>query len=278
MKNGDQVEILRSKAQTPSPSWESFVITGKARSSIRRFVKKQNQAEYIQLGKTLLEHSFRKENLNFKTKVIKAALYKLKAESVEDVFEEVGQGFRTDKEVLKAIFPSMKFLHDPKAPIAALSEWDPEVGSHAIPIRGLIPGMAVHLSACCHPLPGDRIVGEKTHGKGIMIHTIDCDSLKGIEDQSKWLDLSWRNNKNDLDFFTGRLKLVMLNEVGALGTICSFVARNGGNISNLKVVGRDPDFFTMLVDVEVKNVKHLTSIMATLRALDVISSADRLRG
>ena len=278
LENGDQVEILRSKAQTPSPQWEGFVITGKARVSIRRFVRKQHQAEYIKLGKDMLQHAFRKEKLNFKQKVIKDALYKLKADKVQDVYEELGQGFRIDKEVLQVIFPSIEFLHDPKAPVAAVSDWDPEEGLHAIPIRGLTPGMAVHLSDCCHPLPGDRIVGEQTPGKGIMIHTIDCDSLRNIEDQSNWLDLSWRDKNKNLDFFAGRLKLVMLNEAGALGTICSVVARTGGNISNLKVVGRDPDFFTMLVDVEVKNVKHLTSIMATLRALDVISTANRMRG
>ncbi|MCK5041631.1 MAG: bifunctional (p)ppGpp synthetase/guanosine-3',5'-bis(diphosphate) 3'-pyrophosphohydrolase, partial [Sphingomonadales bacterium] len=124
-----------------------------------------------------------------------------------------------------------------------------------------------------------RIIGTVSKGEGIIVHTIDCESLSMDEDaQENWLDLAWQPHDKTPEFYTGRLNLVMHNEAGALANVCMVVARNGGNISNLKVVSRDPDFFTMHVDVEVQNVKHLTSITAALRTIEVISSVNRIRG
>lgn len=283
LATGDQVEILRSKGQHPSPSWLSFVMTGRAKASIKRHVRKQNQEEYRELGKTILANAFRREDLGFKETVLQSSLHKFKAhdvQTVEDLYEEVGCANLTDKEVIEAIFPAIEFKNAGKAPISARSDWSARRNDeHRIPIQGLTPGMAVHLAQCCHPLPGDRIVGLVSRGEGVSVHTIDCETLPtGEGEQDDWLDLSWQDRGSTPEFYAGRLNLVMLNEAGALGAICSVVAKNGGNISNLKVVSRDPDFFTMHVDVEVQNLKHLTGIIAALRTMEVISSADRIRG
>ncbi len=148
----------------------------------------------------------------------------------------------------------------------------------AVPIRGLIPGMAMHFAGCCHPLPGDRIVGIVTTGKGVTIHTIDCDGLEQFaETPERWLDLSWNQDPGDKDVHVGRVSLVVVNEPGSLGNLSTVIAKNLGNITNLKITNRNADFFEMLMDIEVRDVKHLTNIIAALRATPAINSVERAR-
>jgi len=139
------------------------------------------------------------------------------------------------------------------------------------------PGMAVHFAHCCHPLPGDRIVGIVTTGKGVTVHTIDCETLERFQDTpERWVDLAWDvvDNANRL---LGRLHVVVANEPGSLGSLSTIIGKNQGNISNLKITNRSIDFFEMLIDVEVTDVKHLTNIIAALRATPVITSVERAR-
>ena len=148
----------------------------------------------------------------------------------------------------------------------------------AVPLKGLIPGMAVHYARCCHPLPGERIVGIVTTGKGVTIHTIDCDTLENFHaTPERWLDVSW-----DLDsesgMHVGRLDIVLSNEPGSLGSLSTVIGKSRGNIINLKIVNRSTDFFELYIDVEVGDVRHLTEIIAALRATPVINSVDRARG
>jgi GTP pyrophosphokinase len=139
--------------------------------------------------------------------------------------------------------------------------------------------MAVHYAGCCHPLPGDRIVGIITTGKGVTIHTIDCETLESFNDTpERWIDLSWEAGQETPDNHVGRISVVIANEPGSLGSLSSIIGKNGGNISNLKITQRSADFFEMLLDIDVKDVKHLTNIMAALRASPVINSVDRARG
>ncbi len=148
-----------------------------------------------------------------------------------------------------------------------------------MPILGLTPGVAVHLASCCHPLPGDRIVGIVDPGEGVTIHTSDCEELQEKADTADdWLDVSWLSHGEKPAFYTGRVKLIVINEAGALAKIAQSVAKQGGNISNLMIIDRDPDFYTMLIDIEVRNLKHLTDTSTALRGIDVVSSADRVRG
>ncbi len=139
--------------------------------------------------------------------------------------------------------------------------------------------MAVHFAGCCHPLPGDRIVGIVTTGKGVTIHTIDCDTLETFaETPERWLDVAWDVDEEDPESHVGRLSVVVANEPGSLGGLSTVIAKNLGNITNLKITNRSVDFFEMLVDIEVQDVKHLTNIIAALRADPAISSVERARG
>ncbi len=150
---------------------------------------------------------------------------------------------------------------------------------HAVPIRGLIPGMAMHFAGCCHPLPGDRIVGIVMTGRGVTIHTIDCDTLEQYSEvPERWLDVSWDTDQQDTAMQVGRVGIVMANEPGALSSVTSTIAANKGNINNLVISNRSSDFFEMRVDIEVRDVKHLTNIIAALRADPVISSVERSSG
>ncbi|MBL6601129.1 MAG: bifunctional (p)ppGpp synthetase/guanosine-3',5'-bis(diphosphate) 3'-pyrophosphohydrolase, partial [Alphaproteobacteria bacterium] len=147
-----------------------------------------------------------------------------------------------------------------------------------IPLKGLIPGMAVHYARCCHPLPGERIVGIVTTGKGVTVHTIDCETLEGFQSMpERWLDVAWDMEEAGQTHI-GRLGVILLNEPGSLGGLSTIIGKNSGNIVNLKVTNRSVDFFEMQVDVEVGNVRHLTNIIAALRATPLITSVERARG
>ena len=282
LANGDQVEIVTSRAQTPSPTWERFVVTGRARARIRRFVRTQQRAQYMELGRAILEKEFRQEGFEFATKGLDGVLKKLKFEDSDDLMAAVGAGLQSGREVLHAVFPGTKAA--PKLPkigpaTGARAKTAKKTKGPAIPIVGLIPGMALHFAGCCHPLPGDRIVGIVTTGKGVTIHTIDCESLEAFADApERWLDVGWDNGSGDPEVHVGRLHVVLNNEPGSLGSISSVIGKSEGNISNLKITRRSLDFFEMMIDVEVKDVRHLTNIIAALRATPSVSSVERARG
>jgi GTP pyrophosphokinase len=148
-----------------------------------------------------------------------------------------------------------------------------------MPIKGLIPGMAVHFARCCHPLPGDRIVGIVTTGKGVTIHTIDCETLETFADTpERWLDVSWGEGPDSPEAHVGRIQITVQNATGSLGTLSTVIAANGGNITNLKITTRSTDFWEILLDIYVNDTRHLNNIIAALRATPIISSVERARG
>jgi len=282
LQNGDQVEIITSKAQTPSPTWERFVVTGKARARIRRFIHSREREQYLELGRSIVERAFREEGYDYSLKGVEGVLKNFKLNSVDDLFAQVGAGHLGGRAVVEAVFPGArkKSFYEKVVPLArARSKRKEKEKEQPIPIRGLIPGMAVHFAGCCHPLPGDRIVGIVTTGKGVTIHTIDCESLETYADTpERWIDVAWEVETDIPDIHVGRVHLTVLNEPGSLGSLSTVIAKNEGNISNLKITNRTPQFFDMLIDVEVRDVRHLTDIIAALRATPVINSVDRARG
>ncbi|MEM7221416.1 MAG: bifunctional (p)ppGpp synthetase/guanosine-3',5'-bis(diphosphate) 3'-pyrophosphohydrolase [Pseudomonadota bacterium] len=280
LRNGDQVDIVNSRAQTPSPDWEGFIVTGKAKSRIRRFVRLKQREQYGELGRQILQKAFRQDGHDFTEKALESNLGKLHANSVADLYASVGMGNLSTREVLGAVFPGLKDKKgEPQIPIARARPRQTKSGAkeHAVPIKGLISGMAVHFAHCCHPLPGDRIVGIVTTGKGVTVHTIDCDTLGAFQDTpERWIDLAWEV-EGDGEAHLGRIFVVVANEPGSLGSLSTVIGKNQGNISNLKITSRSVDFFEMLIDVEVTDVKHLTNIIAALRASPVITSVERAR-
>jgi GTP pyrophosphokinase len=279
LQNGDQVEVVTSKAQTPHPDWENFVETGKAKAAIRRFIRQEQREQFVSLGKQILERAFRQEGATLTEKGLSGTLKKFRLDSVTDLHVSVGQGHISAREVVFAVYPGLR--EDQKAakvvPISKARRNKRQ--DFAVPIRGLIPGMALHFARCCHPLPGDRIVGIVTTGKGVTIHTIDCDTLESFQDTpERWVDISWDNDEGEKAPFTGRLHLVVANEPGTLGTVSTVIGKAAGNITNLKFTSRSLDFFEMLIDLEVTDLKHLSNIIAALRAMPQISSVERARG
>lgn len=281
LANGDQVEIITSKTQQPSPTWERFVVTGKARSHIRKFVRNQQRSEYVTLGKAMLQKIFRQEGYDFTEKAVGGILKQFKAEENDDIYARIGSGLVAARDVFKAIFPAHK-TEVVKRPSADMDQavMVPLSGSDApMPIKGLIPGMAVHMARCCHPLPGDRIVGIVTTGKGVTIHTIDCETLETFADTpERWLDVSWGEGPDSPEAHVGRINITLQNEPGTLATLSTVIASNGGNITNLKITSRSTDFWQILVDIYVNDTKHLNNIIAALRATPIISNVERARG
>ncbi len=277
LRNGDQVEIITSKAQTPSPTWESFVVTGKARACIRRFVRNQQRDQYVSLGREIVAKTFRQDGYELTEKALKGVCKNFDCDQVDDLYAAVGEGQHTGREVLWAVFPGAK--KDRSQKVVPLARARSKAGKdHAVPIRGLIAGMAVHFAGCCHPLPGERIVGIVSTGKGVTIHTIDCETLESFAEMpERWLDVSWEVGGSDVPIHVGRIHVLVNNEPGALGTISTVIGRDGGNITNLKIVHRSMDFFEILIDIEVTDIKQLTDIMAALRATRVVNSVDRAR-
>ncbi len=287
LQNGDQVEIVTSKAQTPSPTWERFVVTGKAKAAIRRYVRLKQREQYLSLGKSLLHKAFNEAGEAMTEKGLHDVLANFKQQSIDDLYAAVGAALVPAREVVHAVYPGLKSrAHKASADVVPIArararlreggEAPPEDPS--IAVRGLIPGMAVHFARCCHPLPGDRIVGIITTGKGVTIHTIDCETLESFAHQpERWIDVGWQGSTDNGSKYVGRLRVTVENRTGTLSSLSTVIARNDGNIINLKITNRSSDFFDMLLDIEVSDARHLADITAALRATPAINAVERAR-
>jgi GTP pyrophosphokinase len=227
----------------------------------------------------MLERTFRDAGYQLTDKGLDGVLKKFRMNSVDDLIVEVGATHISARDVVQAVYPGIKML--PKIAHALTfgrnrRKAKPD-GDQRIRIRGMVSGMAYQFAKCCHPLPGDRIVGIVTTGKGITIHTIDCDQLETFSNEpERWLDLGWDTDSVG-GAHVGRLSVVVANEPGGLGALTTVIAQNLGNITNLKITNRQQDFFDLLVDVEVTDVRHLTNIIAALRATPAINYVERSR-
>lgn len=278
LHSGDSVEILRSDAQSPDPLWAGIVATGKARSAIRRSVRDTERSEFIRLGRELTIQTFDREGQEFSEKGLEFAAKRLNLEDPDDVLAQVGNGNLTGYDVLTAVFPG----HSVKARRARRSfrllnrTREP---SPTVPIHGLRPGLAVHLSKCCYPIPGDRIVGIREPGKGVNVHTIDCARLEDHQDtQADWIDLSWDKDASERMRTIGRIRAFLQHEAGSLGVLCTRIADFDGNITDIKIQERKSDVHEVIVDIEVDDLQHLTHIVAGLRANPRVKSVRRVRG
>lgn len=283
LQNGDQVEILTSKNQTPSPDWEKFVVTGKARARIRRVLREAQMRQYVDLGRGIVEKAFGRFDETLADVSLDNALRELHADSTDDLFAMVGQGVYTSRDVVRAVFPdgvedkgakkgsgSIFSLRRRRQPL--------DGDEHAVPISGLTPGIAVHMAKCCYPLPGDRIVGIMTTGKGATIHTIDCMTLEAFADSpERWIDVAWDQDSEGGGAQVSRLNITLMNEPGSLAEMAETIAGARGNISNLKFTNRTADFFDMVVDIEVEDAKHLNAIVTSLRGRRSVSTVERAR-
>ncbi len=287
LNNGDQVDIITQKGGTPSPTWERFVVTGKARSRIRRFIRTQQRAQYIMLGRAMLDKLCRQEGVDFGEKPFEPIYKNFQAASLDDLFANIGASLQSPRDVFFAAFPELKKrdlerVHSAQEAAAqktrARQMQPPSLSP--LTLKGLIPGMAVHFARCCHPLPGDPIVGIVATGRGVTVHTADCETLESFRNApERWLDVDWGPGYSNKDVgFVGRLSIVLYNAPNALASLTTIIGKCSGNIINLKITNRTTDFFDFLVDVQVKDTAHLTDIIAALRASTAVSSVERTKG
>ena len=275
LRNGDQVEIISGKDQTPSPLWEQFVVTGRARAEIKRFLRQHERGEHIKFGRKILEKVFAEEGYELTDKAVDGVAKKLGLTKADEVLAQVGRGAIRGREVLEAVYPELK--QDPERRKRVLPEEIPDQNKR-ISIRGLTAGVAYRLGTCCHPLPGDRIVGLMVPGEGAIIHTIDCAELERAQSTiDDWLDVAWGTHAAEMGPSVARLKVRVKNAAGSLGAAMTTIGNSGGNIFNMKTVNRNPLYFEFLVDIVVRDVAHLQNIIGALRVTEVVESVDRVR-
>ena len=276
LRNGDQVEIITSKEQTPQPLWEQFVVTGRARAEIRRYLRQSQREEHIKFGRKILAKVFADEGFELTDKAIEGVTRRLRLSKADDVFAEVGAGSLRGFEVLQAVYPELKRRTEKRKQVMVA---DPPKSAKPISIRGLTAGVAYRLGECCHPLPGDRIVGLTVPGQGVVIHTIDCAELEKAQSaMDDWLDVAWTSNAADMGPSVARLQVRVKNSFGSLGAVMTVIGDNGGNIFNLKTTNRNPLYFEFEVDILVRDVAHLQNIIGAMRVNSVVEKVDRVRG
>jgi len=257
LSNGDQVEILSTNGQSPQPVWLNYAVTGKARSYINKFIRENDKIEFIKLGRSILENSFILKNKQFHDKLIDPILKQTGFKSKRSLFMALGKAEVNSEEVITLIFPNKS--KNNKTLNLSTNKKD-----KGISLKGLKPGVAIHMGECCYPLFGERIVGLMMEGKGITIHTFDCVTLERFTDNPElWVSLTW--NKKNSENNIGRLNMILTNKKGSLNSLTQTIAEFGGNITNLLVNKRSDDFFQMSLDIEVNDAKHLNEIITGLR-------------
>jgi RelA/SpoT family (p)ppGpp synthetase len=297
LKNGDEVEIILSDAQTPPVAWENAVITGKARSAIRRATKDAIRKQYLSLGRDIMKAALERAGKVDDTD-LSQVLPRLGQKSVEDLLTAVGRGEVTADEVLKAIDPNLVQEGVPKRRTITRNDegwfnlrrvtsfkfrWpgilagsEHEEGEKGIPIRGVNGTSIIHFGEG-GAVPGERIVGILDPGQGITIYPIHSPHLRDYEDQlDRWIDVTWDIKEGATELFPARIQVMAVNEPGSLGKIASVIGAAGANIDKLQMVNRGRDYTEMLIDVEVLDLKHLTDMLNGVKNLNVVSSASRI--
>ncbi len=294
LQNGDQVEIMTARGGSPSPAWERFAITGKARARIRRHIAQQQRQTHLDAGRATLARAFRQDGLDGSEKVLEATAKTLKAVSLDDLYVMVGNASLAAKDVVQAAYPEMREAARAPRNIPALlarSAARPMPRDSLMPVTGLVAGMNLSYAGCCHPLPGDRIVGIVATGKGVTLHRRDCQTLDSFAaTPERFIDVEWdldhlagaqgvrsARRPGGAQVFLGRISVICANADEALATLVNAVAKHEGSVSNLRITNRQQDFMEVLVDVEVRDVRHLSVVIAGLRVASGVTQVERAR-
>ena len=292
LENGDQVEVITARGNTPNPQWERFVVTGKARARIRRFVLAKQRDEAKENGRQAIARAFRQEGADYSEKAVEPALKALKQGTHEDLLIAVGNGHVSAKDVLHAVYPELRgpprpaglealpFTRVRGKPGATVLPPRPAKGRDvAHGITGLVAGMAVNFAGCCHPVPGDRIVGIVTTGRGVTVHKNGCHSLEGFAGTpERFIDVDWDTQPGAAGEHVARLHVVMTREEMAVPGLTTAIAKQGAKIQSLTFIHRAPDYSELNVDVDVRDLPHLSNVIAALRACSGIEQVERARG
>ncbi|MEL6409824.1 MAG: bifunctional (p)ppGpp synthetase/guanosine-3',5'-bis(diphosphate) 3'-pyrophosphohydrolase [Pseudomonadota bacterium] len=264
IKNGQSVEVITAGGQTPQTTWLDIATTGKARTAIRKGLREIDRDRFVKLGRELARAAFEHVGKKRTDKALDRAAKTLRIKSRDEMLAQLGSAEITAQQVVNAVYPDI-------APVKGN-----EVRQDRAVI-GLAPDQHFQRAPCCQPLPGERIVGITYRGKGVIVHAIDCDSLLAYENQpERWLDLRWQQGTHEA-VYDVTLDITIGNDAGVLGRICTLVGEREANISNLVFLDRKPDFFRLLVDVELRDAEHLHSVISVLDADSDVASVERYR-
>jgi len=307
LKNGDEVDIIRSKAQVPPAAWEEMVVTGKARAAIRRATRAAVRKQYSGLGLRILERSFERAEKKFDIQDLNPVLHKLGRKYVDDVLAAVGRGELPSQDVMRALYPEIQegratsgksgakasgegWFNIQNAPPMVfkvpqtgelpvnMDEKSEQISKRAVPIRGVHGDIPVRF-APEGAVPGDRIVGIMQPGAGIIIYPIQSPALTAYDDQpERWIDVRWDIDEQRNERFPARIRVLAINAPGSLAEISQIIAASDANIQNLSMVRTAPDFTEMMIDMEVWDLKHLTHIITQLKQAGGVSETWRVNG
>ena len=251
---------------------------------IRRHIRHQPARRLHRAGRELLQRQAKADHLQVSEKLLEKALETLPQRTVEDLLTALGEGTIGPKLVLDAAFPERKSRMQTKArPLASkiLPLRRPPTAAAAMqrmPILGLPDGVAFTYAGCCHPVPGDPIVGVVRSGRSVAIHKNDCATVaRDPAAQERVLDIGW-NDQGAPPRAAARIVVMGMNEPGVLGTISTIIGRQDGNIADVKFGRRQPELYEMFLDVEVDGLDQLHRIMAALRAAGGVCSVERAEG
>lgn len=272
LHNGDHVEIITGVLAKPNPAWLNYVITGRARAHIRHYLKSQHSVESSYMGVRLLNQALRALHVE-PEQITQAHWDKLIKDygvsTQEDILTDIGLGKRQN----------LMVAHQLVAMTADHVERHSNLPAHSldvITIRGT-EGMAVHFAQCCHPIPGDPILGFIDKDRGLIIHAHDCTSVRKFKlDPEKWLDVEWEPDQNQL--FKTKLHLTVLNKTGMLAKMAAGIANAGANIDNVNV--EEPDgsqYASIYFTVQVRGRVHLAELMRELRKIPDVVRINRAK-
>lgn len=296
LKNGDEVEIITSKAQSPPGAWETIAVTGKARAAVRRATRAAVRAQYAGLGRKIAERAFARAGKPFAEEALSKAMPRLARTSLDDVFAAVGRGEIKTDDLIRSVHTDWS---PPRAEDKATARapngegWfelkkgqnlkfkipDASEAVRAIPIRGMNGDLPVRFAPKGGAVPGDRIVGILTPGEGITIYPIHSPDLQTFEEEpERWLDVRWDVDELSDGRFPAQIVVTAVNEPGSLAQIASAIAEHNGNIEGIIMRSRSPDFHEMMIDLGVFDLRHLNGIISDLRSRAVVSSVERSNG
>jgi GTP pyrophosphokinase/guanosine-3',5'-bis(diphosphate) 3'-pyrophosphohydrolase len=278
LSNGDMVEVIRGEAPTVREDWESLVLTGRAKSAIRRHMRQTLREEHARVGRITLEQTFERAGKQIAAVSLRPALERFAFTQEDELFDAVGRGRIEPAQVLEVLFPSLK-EEEREAATARRRITDGKEARLYVNGSGVTGGVTLRFSPCCSPVPGDRIVGIVEPKKVLAVHTIDCPTLADVEDDDRrWRDLHWTLEAERNTLSEARLHATVRDAPGVLGQACTIIGEAGGNIVNLTMHHRQHDFFDVDFDIEVKDARHLTHIAAALRACPEVETVDRAKG
>ncbi|MDZ4693323.1 bifunctional (p)ppGpp synthetase/guanosine-3',5'-bis(diphosphate) 3'-pyrophosphohydrolase [Terricaulis sp.] len=277
LRNGDVVEIVVGEKIAPVPGFENLTKTGRAKSAQRRLERSAKREQFARLGRDLVSHALHRYGHELADTALQHAAEHLGKEDEEELFVAVGEGSLKASAVAVAAFPG---LEEKVRKDQGRRPMEREKAKLYVTGSELTPGVALHFSECCSPIPGDRIIGVQIPGRGVVVHTIDCEQLAALEedDSVTWVDLAWTLTAMKKALATGRILVTVENKRGVLAELCRIIAENQGDILNLRMAKRTSDFFDMIFDIEVADAKHLTNILAAIRTSKSVKEVDRVKG